>query len=72
MEAYAKWQGSEATDEAQLVEQLGHAVTIVEGSPMNVKITSPEDFKLAESLVGALPQEKGLGSLHPFADDRFL
>ena len=72
MEAYAKWQGGDATDEAQLVEQLGHPVAVVEGSPMNVKIASQEDFRLAEALVNSLPQEKGLGSLHPFADDRFL
>lgn len=72
MDAYARWPGGEATDEAQLVEHLGHPVAVVNGSPMNVKITTQEDFKLAEALVHALPQEKGLTSLHPFADDRFL
>lgn len=72
LDAYAKWDGSEATDEANLVERIGEAVTIVEGSPLNIKITTQEDFKMAESLMGALPQEKGLRALHPFADDRFL
>jgi 2-C-methyl-D-erythritol 4-phosphate cytidylyltransferase len=72
MDAYAKWDGGEATDEAQLVERLGHAVTIVEGSPLNIKITSQEDFRMAEALQGALPKEQPLGTLHPFADDRFL
>lgn len=71
LDAYARWDGSEATDEANLVERIGHPVTIVEGSPMNIKITTQEDFKMAEALLGALPQEKGLRSLHPFADERF-
>lgn len=71
LEAYARWDGSEATDEANLVERIGHPVTIVEGSPLNLKITTQEDFKMAESLLGALPPEKTLRSLHPFADERF-
>jgi len=72
LDAYARWDGSEATDEANLVERIGHPVTIVEGSPLNIKITTQEDFKMAEALLGALPQEKSLRSLHPFADDRFV
>jgi 2-C-methyl-D-erythritol 4-phosphate cytidylyltransferase len=71
LDAYARWDGSEATDEANLVERIGHPVTIVEGSPLNIKITTQEDFKMAEALLGALPQEKSLRSLHPFADERF-
>jgi 2-C-methyl-D-erythritol 4-phosphate cytidylyltransferase len=71
LDAYARWDGSEATDEANLVERIGQPVTIVEGSPLNIKITTQEDFKMAEALLGALPQEKGLRSLHPFADERF-
>jgi 2-C-methyl-D-erythritol 4-phosphate cytidylyltransferase len=71
LDAYARWDGSEATDEANLVERIGQPVTIVEGSPLNIKITTQEDFKMAESLLGALPQEKGLRALHPFADERF-
>lgn len=71
LDAYARWDGSEATDEAQLVERLGHPITVVEGSPLNVKITTQEDFRMAESLLSALPQEKPLRALHPFADERF-
>lgn len=40
-----------ATDESYLVEKLGLAVAIVEGSPKNLKITTQEDLKLAESLL---------------------
>jgi len=63
-----------ATDEAQLVEQLGQPVHVVPGSPMNLKITTQDDFRMAEVLLDALPKEKGLGMLHPFADEepRFL
>jgi 2-C-methyl-D-erythritol 4-phosphate cytidylyltransferase len=38
------------TDDAFLVERLGLPVAIVEGSPSNIKITTPEDLVLAESL----------------------
>ena len=72
LDAYAKRQGYEATDEAELVERSGHPVTIVEGWPMNLKITTQEDFRMAEALIDALPAEKSLGSLHPFADERIL
>jgi 2-C-methyl-D-erythritol 4-phosphate cytidylyltransferase len=71
LDAYSRWDGTEATDEANLMERIGQPVTIVEGSPLNIKITTQEDFKMAEALLGALPQEKGLRSLHPFADERF-
>jgi 2-C-methyl-D-erythritol 4-phosphate cytidylyltransferase len=71
LDAYSRWDGSEATDEANLVERIGHPVTIVEGSPLNIKITTQEDFKMAEALLGVLPQEKSLRALHPFADERF-
>ncbi len=74
LEAFAKRDNSEATDEAQLVERIGQTIRVVEGSPMNVKITTLEDFKMAEALLGALPKEKQLRALHPFADEepRFL
>ena len=40
-----------ATDESFLVEKLGVAVSIVEGSARNIKITVPEDLVLAEILL---------------------
>ena len=39
------------TDESSLVEQLGHAVTVVEGSARNIKITTVEDLVIAEALL---------------------
>lgn len=68
-EAYAKRDGFNATDEAQLVERIGHAVRVVEGSPMNFKITTADDFRMAEAVLDALPRPKGLRALHPFADE---
>ncbi|MGH7129488.1 MAG: 2-C-methyl-D-erythritol 4-phosphate cytidylyltransferase [Planctomycetaceae bacterium] len=70
VEAYAQRKGFAATDEAQLVERRGHPVEIVEGSPMNFKITTDADFRMAEAVLDALPQPKRLGPLHPFADER--
>ena len=40
-----------ATDESFLVEKLGVAVSIIEGSTRNIKITVPEDLVLAEILL---------------------
>ena len=57
-EAHAKalQNGFRATDDAQLVEQLGHRVAIVEGSTDNVKITRPEDLAMSESILAARQQ----------------
>ncbi len=44
-----------ATDDAALVERLGHAVRLTPGEPHNFKITTPDDLKLAEALLSALP-----------------
>jgi 2-C-methyl-D-erythritol 4-phosphate cytidylyltransferase len=57
------------TDEAQLVEAIGHKVTVVPGSPINLKITSREDLRLAEQALKALPAPKFSGPAHPFAGD---
>lgn len=38
------------TDDAMLVERLGHPVKIVKGHYENIKITTPEDLILAESI----------------------
>ncbi len=67
--AYATWQDSQPTDEAQLVESLGQRVTVVPGSPINLKITSREDLRLAEQALKALPKPKLSGPSHPFAND---
>lgn len=40
-----------ATDDATLVERLGHPVRVYRGSPRNLKVTTPEDLFLAEALL---------------------
>ena len=47
-----------ATDDAALVERLGHKVAIVEGSWENIKITTPEDMILAEAILAARKGKK--------------
>jgi 2-C-methyl-D-erythritol 4-phosphate cytidylyltransferase len=51
--AKARAEGVVGTDDAQLVERLGVAVRVVEGSARNLKITRPEDLLLAERLLEA-------------------
>ena len=58
-----------ATDDAQLVERIGHQVTVVTGSPINLKIATREDLRLAEQALKALPKPKLGGLGHPFAGD---
>jgi 2-C-methyl-D-erythritol 4-phosphate cytidylyltransferase len=67
--AYARQGKEPATDDAQLVERLGHKVTIVPGSPMNIKITTKDDLRTAAALLKALPRPRLAGPAHPFADD---
>lgn len=51
--AYAKARanGVTATDDAALVEALGQRVRIVMGSERNIKVTTPEDLLIAETLL---------------------
>lgn len=69
LEAYAKQGTLQPTDEAQLLEQIGRPVALVEGSPINMKITTDADFRLAEVALDAVPKAKTLRALHPFADE---
>lgn len=39
------------TDDASVVEAYGHTITLVDGNRENIKITTPFDMKMAESLV---------------------
>ena len=56
------------TDEAQLAEQQGHAVAMVGGSRLNIKITTQEDLGLAATFLKAMPAPKFDAPLHPFKD----
>lgn len=39
------------TDEAMLVERIGERVKMVLGTPYNIKVTTPEDLKIAEAFL---------------------
>lgn len=40
------------TDDASVVENYGHAITLVEGNRENIKITTPFDLTIAEAMIG--------------------
>ena len=48
--AYDRYRGRPATDDAELVERIGHPVALVKGSAENIKITHPEDLQIAEAI----------------------
>ena len=48
--AYSQKYNSNFTDDASVVEAMGHKVTLVKGNRENIKITTPFDLKLAELL----------------------
>lgn len=51
-EAYRLDDRPEFTDDASRVEACGHEIYLYEGSPENIKVTVPGDFKIAEALLG--------------------
>ena len=67
--AYAKLDAMDKTaitDDAQLVESLGHAVAIVETDHSNLKITRKSDVPLAEAIIKSRPSPKPEGPLGPY------
>jgi 2-C-methyl-D-erythritol 4-phosphate cytidylyltransferase len=60
--------GSEITDDCQLVEALGQRCFVVEGSPLNIKVTTPVDLKLAAAILPLLEKPTPDAASHPFAD----
>jgi 2-C-methyl-D-erythritol 4-phosphate cytidylyltransferase len=70
-EAYAKRNQvkENITDDAQLVEALGHPVQVVEGAATNLKITSKADLTLAEAVLKAMPKPRPSAPAHPFAEE---
>ncbi|MDE3840573.1 2-C-methyl-D-erythritol 4-phosphate cytidylyltransferase [Bacillus methanolicus] len=47
----AEAEGFIGTDDASLVERLGHKVTVTEGNYDNIKLTTPEDLFFAEAIL---------------------
>ena len=68
---------SNVTDDAGMVESLGHKVKVFKGSYTNTKVTTPEDLIIAEAII----KSKGTGGklrtgigfdIHPLAKGRHL
>ena len=55
--ALAAEQGRDYTDDCQLVEALGLQVTMTAGDYSNIKLTTPEDFAIAEALLSEQRKE---------------
>jgi 2-C-methyl-D-erythritol 4-phosphate cytidylyltransferase len=56
--AYADRRIPNPTDDAELVEKLGVQVSVVEASPLNIKITTKEDLRFAELALKSLPKAR--------------
>ncbi len=68
LDMYQRRGNLQPTDEAQLAEVLGHRVTMVAGSPLNIKITERADLELAKIFMDALPKPRFDAPAHPFKD----
>ena len=66
-EKRAEFQG-ELTDDAQLVEAMGHPVAVVECDFTNLKVTTRGDLTLASTVVKFRPKPKPKGSLGAFEE----
>ncbi len=49
-ESYSQPYREEFTDDASVVEAMGHHITLVEGNRENIKLTTPADLRYAEAL----------------------
>ncbi|WP_431470362.1 bifunctional 2-C-methyl-D-erythritol 4-phosphate cytidylyltransferase/2-C-methyl-D-erythritol 2,4-cyclodiphosphate synthase [Sphingosinithalassobacter sp. LHW66-3] len=73
--AHRSWpQGVDATDDAQMVRDSGHVVTVVPGDPLLEKVTHAEDFASAERRHGsAMISRSAAGyDVHRFAEGEEL
>ena len=59
---------AQVTDDAFLVEALGHEVTLVETDSSNIKITRPSDVPIAEAIIKARPKPKPEGPIGPYIE----
>lgn len=57
--AHLKKQPAAVTDDASVVELLGHKVVVALGRYENIKITTPEDLVFAENLLAEQEQDNG-------------
>jgi 2-C-methyl-D-erythritol 4-phosphate cytidylyltransferase len=71
-EGYAKLETldkGKITDDAQLIEALGHPVHIVETDHSNIKITRKNDVPIAEAIIKSRPKPKSSGPTGPYSEE---
>ncbi|MHC4519111.1 MAG: 2-C-methyl-D-erythritol 4-phosphate cytidylyltransferase [Planctomycetota bacterium] len=56
------------TDDAFLVEALGHEVSVVQTDSSNIKITRRSDVPIAEAIIRARPKPKPEGPIGPYIE----
>ena len=56
LKAYQQEYNKSFTDDASVVEQLGHNIYLVEGNKENIKITTPEDLKKAQVYINLMSE----------------
>jgi len=56
------------SDDSQLVEAMGHKVTIVESDSSNIKITRQSDIPIAEAILKSRPVPKPQGPIGPYIE----
>lgn len=67
LKAYANLAAdAQPTDDAEVVEKLGHAVAIVPSDRRNLKITGPADLNLAGAILKSIARKPKAGPTHAF------
>ncbi len=62
---------AEITDDAQLVEAMGHPVSVVESDSSNIKITNTTDMAIARAILKSRPKpKKAEGPVGPWAGEQ--
>jgi 2-C-methyl-D-erythritol 4-phosphate cytidylyltransferase len=56
------------SDDSQLVEAMGHKVTIVESDSSNIKITRQSDVAIAEAILKSRPKSTPEGPIGPYIE----
>ena len=59
---------AQVTDDAFLVEALGHEVSLVATDSSNIKITVPSDIAIAEAILKSRPKAKPEGPIGPYIE----
>lgn len=71
-EGYAKLDSldkAKITDDAQLIEHLGHPVYVVETDHSNIKITRKNDVAIATAIIKSRPKPKPQGPIGPYSEE---